>query len=317
MKIRIVVLFILVFLLSACGSEDSSQSTSIPPMDIPTATTVSAELGYSAENPVTANNQWMPVVQTFDGVEMVLVPAGCFTMGSTDEQVDAVFAMCETTLGAGQCRRDWFTNEQPTTEICFDEPFWIDRYEVTNGQFAQFGGQATNISYWPGDSRPRENLTWSEARDFCALREARLPTEAEWEYAARGPDGFIYPWGNEFDGTRLNFCDTNCEYDWKNTNYDDGSQYAAPVGSYEGGESWVEAYDLSGNVWEWVSTIYRDYPYDAGDGRESNADTYDSRVVRGGSLSSAEYGLRAALRLFRGPNDDYLDVGFRCARSFE
>lgn len=116
-------------------------------------------LGLSASRPdyVEHNEDWRATVQDFGGVEMVRVPPGCFLMGSYHG------------------RRD----EQPVHEVCFDRAFWIDRTEVTN---AGFGSQGV----FAGDDRPRENLTWFEARDFCAARGARLPTEAEWEYAARG-----------------------------------------------------------------------------------------------------------------------------------
>jgi len=104
--------------------------------------------------PIPGNTAWSPVVQTINGVEMVLVPPGCFTMGNEGG------------------RRD----EQPEHQICFDKAYWIDRYEVTNSQYGSDG-------VFPGELRPRDNLTWFEARDFCASRGARLPTEAEWEYA--------------------------------------------------------------------------------------------------------------------------------------
>src|SRR5262249_22642836 len=113
---------------------------------------------------VTTNNQWKPQLSMVQGVEMALVPPGCFMMGSEKGNDD----------------------EQPVSKICFDKPFWIDKVDVTNAQFKQFGGKAQQKGSWKDDNRPRERVTWFEARDFCALRGARLPTEAEWEYAARG-----------------------------------------------------------------------------------------------------------------------------------
>ncbi len=279
------------------------------------ALAIAATQTRAASPYITRNDDWMPEVREFNGVEMVLVPVGCFTMGSTDEQIDTALAQC--IASAIDCRRSVFENESPTTEICFDEPFWIDRYEVTNAQFARFNGVAEHESYFEGDNLPRENITWLESRDFCEERGARLPTEAEWEYAARGPDGLIYPWGNTFDGTRANFCDTNCEYDWKDTNSDDGYQYTAPVGSYAGGVSWVGAYDMSGNVYEWVNTSAEygfPYPYNAGDGRESDSDNNSMHGRRGGYWAFSETSMRAAGRA--GSNDAAPPDGFRCARSY-
>jgi iron(II)-dependent oxidoreductase len=221
---------------------------------------------------ITRNEQWIPVIQTFAGHDMVKVPPGCFEMGSADG------------------RRD----ERPPHEICFFAPFWIDRYEVTNRQYGSVGA-------YSGDKRPRENLTWFEARDFCQQRGARLPTEAEWEYAARGPSGWIYPWGNTFVETFLQFDKISLE--------------TADVGKFVGGKSWVGTYDMSGNVWEWVSSIYRPYPYDAADGRENPDDTTSKRVFRGGWLSYVDRGTSAGMRFRLIPQERDWRIGFRCAKS--
>jgi formylglycine-generating enzyme required for sulfatase activity len=95
---------------------------------------------------VESNDDWQPYVQAFDDVEMVLIPAGCFLMGSTDDQLDAARVLCEAAYG--ECISEWFAHEQPAHEICFDEPFWIDRYEVTNAQFAALGGVARIPGTW-------------------------------------------------------------------------------------------------------------------------------------------------------------------------
>lgn len=224
---------------------------------------------------VSTNAEWTPVFQTFDGVEMALVPAGCFTMGHNDG------------------RRD----ERPEHEKCIAVPFWIDRTEVTN---AQFGRQ----SVFEGDNRPYTNLTWFEARDFCIGRGGRLPTELEWEYAARGVDSLIYPWGNELNGQNLIF-DGNA-----------GNQ-TADVGSRPAGASWVGALDMSGNALEWVSSIYARYPYDANDGRENMDDTTSPRVYRSGWGSYIDFGLSASIRFHALPDMRDWFIGFRCVRDWE
>lgn len=212
------------------------------------------------------------MIQSFNGVEMVLVPPGCFMMGNDDG------------------RRD----ERPAHEVCFDNPFWIDRTEVTNAQYGSVGR-------FEGDDRPRENLLWSEARDHCASRDARLPTEAEWEYAARGPDSLIYPWGNELDPENLVFD--------RNSNAE-----SAPVGSRPEGASWVGALDMVGNVFEFVSSTYARYPYDATDGREDLENTTASRVYRGGINSYNDLGVSAPIRFRLDPDERDWYIGFRCAR---
>jgi formylglycine-generating enzyme required for sulfatase activity len=210
-------------------------------------------------------------VQVFDGVEMVLVPAGCFYMG----------------------------NDGTGGRQCFDEPFWIDRYEVTNEQYDSIGCMETSIQ----PNQPRNCISWVDAHNFCESRGARLPTEAEWEYAARGPDNSIYPWGNDFVADNIVYLDNS-------------EGQTAAVGSRSSGISWSGAYDLSGNLWEWTSTLYRDYPYDADDGRELYTTDGSHRVLRGGSFDNTENFLRAALRFGGGPG--YVDDirGFRCARSY-
>jgi formylglycine-generating enzyme required for sulfatase activity len=284
------------------------------PTDPPTPTSApemtSMPLGYPG-NPVTNNYQWTPVIDEFNGVQMALVPAGCFTMGSTEDEVNAALVLCEAAYGEGECKRDWFDDEQPTHKVCFDEPFWIDVYEVTNEQYGSSGE-------WSGDDLPREEVNWSDALAHCESREARLPTEAEWEYAARGPDSLIFPWGNTFDGSLVNFCDENCTEDWADKNVDDGYQNTAPVGSYPGGVSWVGVYDLSGNVWEWVNDWFGSDYYDSSPATNPQGPgSGEYRVMQGGSWYTNANSVRAALRGRENPSDRYLNLGFRCALSYE
>lgn len=222
--------------------------------------------------PVHQNADWTPRSEVIDGFTMVFVPAGCFHIGHVDGR----------------------RNERPETEVCFNASYWIDAYEVTNSAYGSEG----NFS---GENRPRENLTWVEARDFCTTRGGRLPSEAEWEYAARGPDNLIYPWGNDFDAANLLF---------------DQNAYGqtADVGSRPGGVSWVGAYDMSGNVLEWTNSIYEPYPYRAGDGRENSTDLESPRVVRSGWGSYIDYGVSASIRFRFFPNDRDWFLGFRCVK---
>ncbi|PJF29128.1 MAG: hypothetical protein CUN52_09955 [Phototrophicales bacterium] len=256
-------------------------TATITPTDTPTATitpTDTPQAGYIGGANITANDQWIPVEQEIDGVVMVLVPIGCFMMGSDIGDSD----------------------EQPVHEQCFDEPFWIDKYEVTQAQFAQLGGLKADVNDFVGANLPIHNITWFEARDFCALRGGRLPTEAEWEYVARGPNNQVYPWGDDFEADNL-------IYDGNS----DGK--TAPVGSRPSGASWVGAMDMSGNVWEWVSSLYEPYPYTDNSER---ADDENERVLRGGSwLDTAEF-VRASYRDRSIPTGGGDIIGFRCVRAY-
>ena len=104
-------------------------------------------------------------------------------------------------------------------------------------------------------------MEWYDAQNYCQWVGGRLPTEAEWEFSARGTDGRNYPWGNQPpDGNLANYCDSNCELDWRDTSTDDGYADTAPVGSYPAGASLFGVQDLAGNVWQWVADWYGDYP---------------------------------------------------------
>jgi formylglycine-generating enzyme required for sulfatase activity len=233
-------------------------------------------------------------IHEYDGVDMALVPAGCFQMGDDPK-------------GYHHDGDSWEQGVPDGGRVCFDEPFWMDRTEVTQGDFARFDGTQANENASRGYNHPVENITWAEARDFCLQRGTRLPTEAEWEYAARGVDALFYPWGNESVSENAV---------WNR----DPSQGTAEVASIPAGASWVGAVDMSGNVWEWVNSLYRPYPYDATDGREAaTGERIESpRGLRGSSWYGDEsFLLRATLRGWSNPSIITGYWGFRCARSIE
>lgn len=237
------------------------------------------DLEELAKTPVISNEDWRPIEQDFDGVTMVLVPVGRFMMGSDKGGSD----------------------EQPVHEQEISEPFWIDKTEVTQANFARLGGEQALSSEFEGSDRPIEQITWFEAWDFCQSRGARLPTEKEWEYVARGPDNLIYPWGNEWN-------ENNAVY---NGNLDGQS---VEVGSLPEGVSWVGVMDMSGNAWEWLSSLYTDgYPYS--DTQEDQSDTVNYRAVRGGSFDEVRINWRSPDRGYRSPDFSIDYLGFRCARS--
>ena len=243
-----------------------------------------------------------------DNAMMVFVPGGPFMMGSSDEQIDWVMDQdwCE------DCDRSWFKDETPKRTVTVDD-FWIYKYEVSNAQYKLYEPE---LSYPQGeDNHPVAYVSWYDADAYCKWAGGRLPTEAEWEKAARGDqDNRMYPWGDEgVTGERANYCDVNCDvYFWVDATYDDGYALTSPVGTYPNGASWVGALDMSGNVWEWVSSIFKDYPYDAADGRE-DPNAAGDHVLRGGAFDLSYLDVRSAFR-YRLPSEGVCrGYGFRVA----
>lgn len=230
-------------------------------------------------------------------------------------------------------------DERPAHAVSL-KPFAIDKYEVTNARFARFlnaldvdPGENTNIENDRGElvyegtdddahidlvdgrffataryeDHPANEVTWYGGRDYCAWRGARLPTEAEWEAAARGFERRTYPWG---DAPPTD----------ERARFGAGWNETAPVGSHPAGATPDGTQDMAGNVSEWTSTLYRPYPYDADDGRE-DLTAEGERVTRGGNhdYSSAEGGTEPLLSAARtGFSRDFYEghhqIGFRCAR---
>lgn len=262
-----------------------------------------------------------------DGMIMVFVPAGEFTMGSNDGPV----------------------NEKPVHTVSLAD-FWIDQTEVTNAMFAKFiedsgyqiDAQKDGCSYvidlsteqwnclsdavwnYPQgsnsnldglDAHPVVQVSWNDARAYCAWADRRLPTEAEWEKAARSDDARTFPWGNEdVNGTRLNLADASYGTAWSILALDDGYQFTSPVGYYPQGASPYGAFDMAGNVWEWNSSLSKPYPYDPNDGRE-DLSVGGMRALRGGSWDDFTINVRSMIRFRGGPAFRVTYIGFRCADS--
>jgi formylglycine-generating enzyme required for sulfatase activity len=193
--------------------------------------------------------------------------------------------------------------ETPAHEVEL-APFEIGAVPVTNAEWEAFAAATGRVTPDGPDDHPVAYVGWHEAVAFCAWAGVRLPTEAEWERAARGPDGRLYPWGGEQPGpTRAVF--------GRGTKAD----ATAPVGACPAGASAEGVLDLAGNVWEWTSSAYRPYPYRAGDGREDAA-SGEQRVLRGGSFASpGALWLRCASRSSSYPARRRGHIGFRVARS--
>ena len=244
----------------------------------------------------------------------------------------------------GSPEGEGYDDEHPQHKVYLSE-YWIGKTEVTNAQYKAFikAGGYQQRKYWTYDGwkwKEEYNMTqpfywydeewnkphypvvavsWYEAVAFTRwLSEegglnVRLPTEAEWEKACRGADRREYPWGNEWDVhtvKRLNFADWHTDYSWSDKKADDGYKYTAPVGSYPAGRSPYGALDMAGNVWEWTSSLYKPYPYQADDRRE-DMESGDDRVLRGGSWDNNNRFVRCAFRVWYDPDGWDDDLGFR------
>lgn len=249
---------------------------------------------------VSRNADWKPIVRRLDDLDMALVPAACFPMGSTTLQLPEATDSCERFFGSGKCQVDFEQSETPAHEVCFDHPFWIGETEVTNREYGS-SSSTDVVAMYRGPSWPRETVTWQEASQFCMAHHARLPTEAEWEFAARGPDGLIYPWGDAFDPERLV----------------SGRLSPADVASVPAGVSWVGAFDMSGGVSEWVADRYAAYRPASATDSHGSADG-SRRVLRGGSwFTFASFYVRTAHRESATPDTANSTIGFRCARDWD
>ncbi len=231
------------------------------------------------------------------GTQMLLVTSGTFLMGSEGPEAAP--------------------NEQPVTSATIS-CFFMSRFPITNLQYEQF--DPTHVAKrapWADDQHPVVYVTSRDAERFCQWlsardgRKYRLPTEAEWEYAARGVDNLNYPWGPRLEsGIVANFADRRSSFAWRDPNIDDGFAETAPVGSFPRSASPFGIEDLSGNVFEWCLDFFEPY---RGKIRTNprGPSTGSQRIYRGGSWKSRAASLRASARQFNNPDYFSNDVGFR------
>ena len=257
-KISCFFLFTLVFL--GCGDEPSSEDEVVKHL-------VEDELVFDTE-------PRKKITWETDGKEMVLIPAGSFEMGDHFNEAGSALPVHTVTLDA----------------------FYMDTHEVTVGQFEQFVNQSGYsydkwndvAKYSPGDEYPMIDVSWNDTVAYAEWAGKRLPTEAEWEYAARGGlFGRRYPWGDEITQDDANYSGIGGKDQWK---------YNAPVGSFEA--NGYGLYDMAGNVWEWVRDRQANYTQSArvGDGLRQGADD-SPRVFRGGGFRATAIHARSAERL--------------------
>ena len=226
--------------------------------------------------------------------EMVKIPAGPFIRG--------------TDVGG--------FDERPPREIFLDE-FLIDRYEVTNHQYAEFAAvtghrkagppsrYAKNVSKMRGPNQPVVYVSWDDAQTYCQWKGKRLPTEAEWEKAMRGSDGRLWPWGNVEQAQGANWARVS-----------DGYEATAPVGTFTTDASPYGVMDGAGNIMEWVEDWYLEgYYQESSDRNPKSPDHGVYRVLRGGAYTTTGGDLRITSRSKMVPDFRDETIGFRCATS--
>jgi len=312
---KLLLLEIVMMLMFAC-------TFSLLPLDEDSAAEETQDVFSDSDPGVGSTRQ-----NSIDEAVAVYVPAGTFVMGSDDDE-DLVYP-------AG-----------PKHTVAVDA-FWIYQHEVTNAQFRKFVAETgyttsreeagkswvfqdgdwgwVSGANWaapqgPGsdldglDDHPAVHVSWFDAAVYCAWAGGRLPTEAEWEKAARGEDGRTYPWGeNAPSGKRVNFCDLNCESIGANLAADDGYALTAPVGIYPDGASPFGVFNMAGNVYEWVGDWYEyDYYETSPDVNPTGPERGDRRVVRGGCWAGQPKILTAWFRKAEFPDFSSDTYGFRC-----
>lgn len=299
------ILVVLALFLSACQIGGAAQPTAIAlPDNVPTETPVPQ--GEAAVDASSGDSQ----TSTIDGMVQVLIPAGTFNMGGVDPQASA--------------------DEKPVHQVTMKQ-FWMDKVEVTNGMYALCvkAGACRFPQELKSDTRdayytdaqyvdyPVVYVTWLQAKTYCEWAGRRLPTEAEWERAARGDDFRIYPWGDQLP-------------DANRTNYNNLVGDTTRVGSMPAGASPFGIFDMSGNVAEWINDIYDPNYYASGIAANpqgpGSLSTVFNHVVRGGTFQDVEMNIRVSKRssvLGSNPNatidtPEWLGtyspkIGFRCA----
>ncbi len=254
---------------------------------------------------------------------MARIKDGLFKRGSTFDETKEYLKECKKKDRT--CQLWWFEDELPQKLIELDS-FWIDIYEVTNARYLEFvkatghrpalddscqTAKCREGNLWNGNSFPPEiadqpvtQVNWYDADAYCAWMGKRLPSEAEWEKAARGPKGNVYPWGTGSPKGKATF-----KRKWQ------GALTMTDVGSYPKGESIYGVFDMAGNVWEWVDDWYHFKYYSLGRKKNPRGPANgDFKMVRGGSWVNYENALRSAFRRWSRPEVRFNDTGFRCAR---
>jgi formylglycine-generating enzyme required for sulfatase activity len=301
----------------------------------PTATIQPTET-TTATPPPTSTAMPVPAHVEVPSGSMTLIQGGSFQMGADAE---ALFEECNAFREG--CQPAWFAASEPVHTVQLDR-FYIDAHEVTNAAFTRFlneigadslclgqpciDAEQSHLSLQNGvftvpgylELRPVAGITWYGASAYCQWRGARLPTEAEWEKAAAWDNALArvrrYPWGDDFDGRLVNFCDAACTAPQTNVYYFDGYAETSPVTYFENGRGPNGLYDMAGNVWEWVADWFDpDYYTQSPGSNPAGPAEGSAKVVRGGSWYDTGNFTASAVRFPSSPDNTDKTIGFRCA----
>jgi len=344
MGVLLALTLIVFILFAAINGQATPLATATPPV-----TSLSTSLPASTATP-------KPTIQATPTLPLPTLTAGARRVSSVDTMTLLYIPAGNFLLGSAES--DTLAHEDERSQfLVYLDAFWIDQTEVTVAQFQDFvtaaeyqtdaergccKGRYANPGgdvFAPGtffvksaswklpegvsvpEALPRQpvvQVSWNDAAAYCQWAGRRLPTEAEWDKAARGTQGLIYPWGNRFDGGLLNFCDKNCAGNWRDRTVDDGFGRMGNVGTFADGASEYGLFDMSGNVREWVNDFYdfRGY-YRYPPENPTGPETGEARVMRGGSWLDSADRVRASAREAGVPDSRSDMVGFRCAMSAE
>jgi len=261
------------------------------------------------------------IVRDRYNVSMVYVPSATVWIGAS---LDEALEKCEELRGES-CRAaltlttpggiDDFVTPLERVHL---ESFFIDQYEVTiqayldcvadNACNAQVVQYIDDFSPYASTDEPMRYISYLDAEAYCQWRGGFIPSEAEWEYAARGSERLAFSWGNQFNGEYLNFCDSSCQVSaMANVLWDDGFTTLAPVNAHPQDVSWSEAVGMTGNVSEWTSTTHLPVP----DGSQMLQTT---RVIKGGFFGSTSDQVLLWRRIWLTEDEIREGIGFRCAK---
>ncbi|MBM3475703.1 MAG: formylglycine-generating enzyme family protein [Armatimonadetes bacterium] len=265
-------------------------------------TTASVELpegcSTSPDNEAQPGEAGYRMVHDGSGIEFVWAPGGSFTMGTSKEELTALWKEWGPAYNSMPHEgpeedlqsfwRETANTEAPEHEVELDG-FWIARTEVTIGQWRKVMGSVPRQEYVSKAEHPVTSITYRDCEAFCEKLGFALPTEAQWEYAARGAEGLQYPWGNDWDAGKCQCYVGGHEY-----------EYSAPAGHMKDDVSWCGALDMAGNVSEWCRDWF---------GNDTTLG--EGRVVRGGSWESEALDCRGASRHYEYPDSGYYLYGVR------